>query len=246
MKQHLFAGLLTACLAAPLMAQDAPTAPKDKISYSIGTDIGNNLKRSGIEIEPAMLAKGLTDAVTGNKPLLSEEEVQKTLQAFETEMRAKAAEKQKAAADKNKGAGEAYLAANKSKEGVKTTASGLQYKVITEGKGPKPKATDTVKVNYRGTLVDGTEFDSSYKRGEPVTFPVNGVIPGWTEALQLMPVGSKWQLVIPAALAYGEQAPPGIGPNATLVFDVELLGIEKGDKSEDKSAEKPAAKSEKK
>ena len=231
------------------MAQEAPTAPKDKISYCIGIDIGTNLKKSGIEISPEMLSKGLSDAIAGNKPVLSKEDMQQTMQAFETEMRAKASEKQKAASDKNKTDGEAYLAANKAKEGVKITASGLQYKVITEGKGPMPKATDTVKVNYRGTLVDGTEFDSSYKRGEPITFPVNGVIPGWTEGLQLMPVGSKWQLVIPSNLAYGEQAPPSIGPNSTLVFEVELLGIEKpGDKDKaaaDKSAEKPAEKAKK-
>jgi len=241
MKQNLFAGLLTVLLAAPVMAENAPTAPKDKISYCIGIDIGNNLKRSGIDIEPSMLAKGVADSVAGNKPLLSEEDMQKTMQAFETELRSKAMEKQKAAGDKNKADGEAFLAANKSKEGVKTTTSGLQYKVITEGKGPKPKATDTVKVNYRGTLIDGTEFDSSYKRGEPVTFPLKGVIPGWTEGVQLMPVGSKYQFFIPANLAYGEQAPPTIGPNSTLIFEVELLSIEKSEKSEGGEADKDKA-----
>jgi FKBP-type peptidyl-prolyl cis-trans isomerase len=238
MKQNLFAGLLMAALAAPLMAADTPTDPKDKNSYSIGFDIGSSLKKSGIELNQTMLAKGIADAVTGAKPALSQEEIQKTLMALQTEMRNKAMEKQKAAGEENKKAGEAFLAANKSKEGVKTTASGLQYKIITEGKGEKPKATDTVKVNYRGTLVDGTEFDSSYKRGEPITFPVNGVIPGWTEALQLMPVGSKWQLFIPSNLAYGEQGPPGIGANATLIFDVELLGIEKASEEKKPEAQK--------
>lgn len=225
-----------AAMTAPLMAADsAPTEPKDKNSYSIGFDIGSSLKKTGIELNDSMLAKGIADAVSGAKPALSEEEIQKTLMSLQTEMRNKAMEKQKAAGDENKKSGEAFLAANKGKDGVKTTASGLQYKILTEGKGAKPKASDTVKVNYRGTLVDGTEFDSSYKRGEPITFPVNGVIPGWTEALQLMPVGSKWQLFIPANLAYGEQGPPGIGPNSTLIFDVELLGIEKA--SDEKKAE---------
>ena len=242
MKQTLFAGLVLAALAAPLSAQDAPSTPKDKISYSIGNDIGSSFTKMGIEINHSVLAKGISDAVSGAKPALTKEEMQKTLQDFQAEMQAKAMEKQKAAGDKNKGEGEAFLAANKSKDGVKATASGLQYKVITEGKGPKPKATDTVKVNYRGTLVDGTEFDSSYKRGEPVTFPVNGVIPGWTEALQLMPVGSKYQLFIPAGLAYGEQGPPGIGANATLIFEVELLSIEKPEKAESDSAAKPSEK----
>jgi FKBP-type peptidyl-prolyl cis-trans isomerase len=142
---------------------------------------------------------------------------------------AKAEEKQIAAAEKNLKAGEAFLAANAKKEGVKTTASGLQYKVIKAGTGASPKPTDIVKVHYTGTLVDGTVFDSSVQRGEPATFPVNGVIPGWTEALQLMKVGDKWQLVIPSKLAYGEQGPRAIGPNSTLIFDVELLGIEKSD-----------------
>jgi FKBP-type peptidyl-prolyl cis-trans isomerase len=238
MNKHFIAGLVLTGMVAPLMAQDAPTSQQDKISYSIGADIGKNFKKMGIEINPAMLAKGISDVTSGGKTALTDEEMQKTLQTFQSELQAKAQERQKAAAEKNKATGEAFLAANKSKDGVKTTSSGLQYKVVTEGKGPKPKASDTVKVNYRGTLVDGTEFDSSYKRNEPVTFPINGVIPGWTEALQLMPVGSKWELYIPANLAYGEQAPPGIGPNSTLIFEVELLSIEKPEKADGKSEEK--------
>lgn len=245
MKQPLIAGVLTALIAVPGMAQNVPSSPKEKISYCIGIDIGSNLKRSGVDVEPAMLAKGLADAVSGSKPALTEEDMRKTMQDFETEMRAKMMEKQKAMMEeqkalgaKNKPAGEAFLAANKSKEGVKTTKSGLQYKVISEGKGDKPKATDIVKVNYRGTLIDGTEFDSSYKHGKPVTFQVDRMIPGWIEALQLMPVGSKWQLFIPSSLAYGEQAPPEIGPNAVLIFDIELIGIEKDSKAEGQPVEK--------
>jgi FKBP-type peptidyl-prolyl cis-trans isomerase FklB len=141
----------------------------------------------------------------------------------------------KEAADKNKAEGEAFLAANKSKEGIVTLPSGLQYKILTEGKGPKPTAADTVVCNYRGTLINGTEFDSSYKRGEPATFPVGGVIKGWTEALQLMPVGSKWQLFIPSGMAYGERgAGADIGPNATLIFEVELISIQEKPKAEEK------------
>jgi FKBP-type peptidyl-prolyl cis-trans isomerase FklB len=229
MKSFIIATVTVSVAALSLRAEDAPKDPKDKISYSIGVDIGRNMKRSGIDINPAMLAKGLGDAVSGNKTALTDEEMQQTLQAFQTEMRAKAMKSREEAGDKNKAAGEAFLAENKKKEGVVTLPSGLQYKIVTAGKGEKPKSTDTVVTNYRGTLIDGTEFDSSYKRGEPASFPVNGVIAGWTEALQLMPVGSKWQLFIPSNLAYGPSGPPGspIGPNSTLLFDIELLSIKK-------------------
>jgi len=168
-------------------------------------------------------------AVTeGAKPLMTEDEIKTTIQAFGQKLMAKREEDQKALGEKNKTASESYMAENAKKEGVKTTASGLQYKVITEGKGAKPKADEVVEVNYKGTLIDGTEFDSSYKRGQPVTFPVNGVIPGWTEALQLMPVGSKYELYIPSDLAYGPGGTGGvIGPNQALVFEVELLDIKK-------------------
>lgn len=199
---------------------------KDKISYSIGLDIGKDMKRQSIDIDPDILAKGIKDALSGNKPLLSEKEMQDTMIAFQKELAAKQGEKTKRLTEKNKKEGEAFLAANKKKEGVKTTSSGLQYKIIKEGAGKTPKATDTVTVHYRGTLLDGTEFDSSYKRGQPASFPVNGVITGWTEALQMMKTGSKWQLFIPPNLAYGERgAGPLIGPNAVLVFEVELLSI---------------------
>lgn len=199
--------------------------PTDEVSYAIGTDIANSIKRQEIDVNPALIAKGIQDAYAG-KSVLSEEEVKATLQAFQADLRNKMMEKMKVASEKNKKDGETFLAANKSKQGVVTLPSGLQYKIIKEGTGKKPTATDTVSVNYRGTLIDGTEFDSSYSRGTPATFKVNGVIPGWTEALQLMPVGSKWELFIPPNLAYGErQAGPKIGPNSTLLFEVELLSI---------------------
>ena len=182
---------------------------KDKVSYSIGLDIGNNFKRQAIDIDAEALAAGIKDAISASKPLLTENEVKEVMTAFQKGLAAKQAEKMKVIGEKNSKEGETFLAENKKKEGVKTTASGLQYKVITPGKGPMPKDTDTVSVNYRGTLIDGTEFDSSYKRGEAVSFPVNGVIKGWTEALQMMKVGSKWQLFIPSNLAYGDRGAGG-------------------------------------
>ncbi len=195
---------------------------KDKVSYSIGLNIGLNLKKQNVSINPDTFVLGLKDALAG-KPQMTDEQVKETMTAFEKEM----IDKQKAAGVKNRADGEKFLAENKKKEGVKTTASGLQYKVIKEGSGAQPKETDTVVANYRGTLIDGTEFDSSYTRGQPATFPLSGVIRGWTEALQLMKVGSKYQLFIPANLAYGERAMGSdIGPNSTLVFEVELVGIQ--------------------
>lgn len=199
---------------------------KEKVSYSIGLNIGSNFKMQSIDIDVDALSKGIKDAIALNKPLLSEKEIQDTMAAFQKDMAAKQQEKMKVVGDKNKKDGEAFLAANKKKEGVKTTASGLQYKIIKEGTGKKPSAKDTVTVNYRGTLIDGTEFDSSYKRGEATSFPVDQVIPGWTEALQLMKVGSKYELYIPSNIAYGERgAGPQIGPNTTLIFEVELVSI---------------------
>jgi FKBP-type peptidyl-prolyl cis-trans isomerase FklB len=199
-----------------------------KASYAIGMNIGKNLKRDSVEVDPAVLYRGLKDALAGNKLLLTDEEAKAALTTLQTEVRAKEEAKAKAAAVENKKTGEAFLAANKTKEGVVTLPSGLQYKIIKEGTGPKPTAEDTVLCHYRGTLVDNTEFDSSYKRGEPLKIPVGGVIKGWTEAIQLMPAGSKWQLYIPSDLAYGERGAPGspIGPNSTLIFDVELISIE--------------------
>jgi len=208
--------------------QTSLKSQKDKVSYIIGVDIGGNLKSRAIDIDLDLFLKGLKDGLAGNKPLLSDTEIHETMNTFKEEMAKKQEEAMKKAAEKNKKEGDAFLAENKKKEGVVTLPSGLQYKIITEGTGKTPKATDTVTVNYRGSLVDGTEFDSSYKRGQPATFPVNGVIKGWTEALQLMKEGAKWQLFIPSDLAYGEKAPPQIGPNATLIFDVELMSVSEG------------------
>ena len=228
-----FAGLLLIQPVCNAESKDKAAAGKpqetqDKVSYSIGADIGKNLKRSDLDLNPAFLTQGIKDSFAG-KTVLSDEEMKAVLQTFQTEMQAKMMAKQKEAAAKNKADSDKFLEENKKKEGVVTTASGLQYKIIKAGDGAKPKTTDTVSVNYRGTLVNGTEFDKN-KENEPATFQVEGVIPGWVEALPMMPVGSKWQLFIPPSLAYGEQAPPQIGPNQVLVFDVELLDIKKAEK----------------
>jgi FKBP-type peptidyl-prolyl cis-trans isomerase FklB len=206
-----------------------PTTLKDRSSYAIGIDIGRGLKGQGLEIDTTLLARGVADALAGGKTMLSDKEIHETM----VELQKLVAEQQKGLhaklAEKNKKEGEAFLAENKKKEGVKTLPSGLQYKVLREGKGATPKATDVVTTHYKGTLLNGETFDSSYARGQPATFPVNGVIKGWTEALQLMKVGDKWQLFIPAELAYGERgAGEDIPPNATLVFDIELLGVKSG------------------
>ena len=189
--------------------------------------MGTNLHRQSVDVDPAILMQGLKDGMAGNKPLLTDEEARAVLMQLQEEMRKKQAAQAQQAGQTNKTEGEAFLAANQTKEGVVTLPSGLQYKILKQGTGPKPSASDSVVCNYRGTLINGTEFDSSYKRGEPATFPVGQVIKGWTEALQLMPVGSKWQLFIPSGLAYGEHgAGADIGPNSTLIFEVELLSIQ--------------------
>ncbi|HKD84770.1 MAG TPA: FKBP-type peptidyl-prolyl cis-trans isomerase N-terminal domain-containing protein [Terriglobales bacterium] len=201
---------------------------KDKLSYAIGMNIGKGLHKDSIDVDPNMIMRGLKDGMAGGTTLMTDEQAQAAITELRTQMMAKMAAEHQKEAEANKKEGEAFLAANKTKPGVVTLPSGLQYKVLKDGTGPKPAATDQVKCNYRGTLVNGTEFDSSAKHGEPITFPVNGVIKGWTEALQLMPVGSKWQLYVPADLAYGERgAGDVIPPNSTLIFDVELLAIEK-------------------
>jgi FKBP-type peptidyl-prolyl cis-trans isomerase FklB len=204
---------------------------KDKQSYAIGINVGKglnqNLKQSGVEIDAAVLTRAIKDVLSGGKQSMTDQEAQETLKALQAEMRTAQEEKTKQLAEANRKEGDEFLAANKTKEGVTTLPDGLQYKILQEGTGPKPSATDAVTVNYRGALVNGTEFDSSYKRGQPATFNVTGIIKGWTEALELMPVGSKWQLVIPSDLAYGPSGrPPVIGPNATLVFEVELVSIQ--------------------
>jgi len=223
-----FMALLGAGAALNLAAADSTPPLKDakeKASYSIGASIGKNFKNQGADLNLETVFQGMKDAVEGKKSLLTDQEIQETMMSFSSQMRAKAQEKQKEAGEKNRKEGEAFLAENKKKDGVKTTPSGLQYKVITMGAGPKPTTNDTVVTHYRGTLTDGTEFDSSYKRGEPATFPVTGVIKGWTEALQLMPVGSKWQLFIPSEIAYGPNGRPSIPPSSTLLFDLELISI---------------------
>ncbi|MDX9759667.1 MAG: FKBP-type peptidyl-prolyl cis-trans isomerase [Bacteroidota bacterium] len=204
------------------------TSRKDSVSYAIGLNIGQSFKSQNIEADPAMIAAAMNDVLNGAELKMTEEQGQQVWLSYQQELMAKMQEEQQKQGAVNKEAGEKFLAENKKKDGVVTTASGLQYKVVTMGDGPKPTSSDKVKVHYRGTLIDGKQFDSSYDRGEPAVFPVTGVIAGWTEVLQLMPVGSKWEVYIPSELAYGERGPSeDIGSNSTLIFTVELLGIEK-------------------
>lgn len=242
MKSYMIIGLTVSALimggcnqeqsAKPAESAEKQTSAKEtelstldqKISYLFGYDMGKRIERDSLNLDMDILNLALADAKEGLEPRLSQEEVQQVMQAYQEKLQAMRAEEQKAVADANQKEGQAFLAENAKKEGVVTTESGLQYKIITEGKGPSPSLEDKVSVHYRGTLIDGTEFDSSYSRGEPVAFPVQGVIPGWTEALQLMKEGAKWELYIPSDLAYGPGGTSGkIGPNATLVFEVELL-----------------------
>ena len=216
-------------LASQVGAQEKPVLKnqKEKVSYIIGVNIGTNFKKQAIDVDPAILAQGIKDGISGAKPILTAQEVEEVMGSFEKKMMAKQEERKKTIGAKNQKEGDDFLAENKKKEGVQTLPSGMQYKVIKAGSGKKPKLTDTVTTHYRGTLIDGKEFDSSYQRGKPATFPVNGVIRGWTEALQLMEEGAKWQLFIPSTLAYGDRgAGQMIGPNATLIFEVELISIQ--------------------
>src|SRR6266852_3971912 len=243
--------------AASTPAATTPAAPvktrKEKFSYALGMNIGTGysqgLKKQSVEVDWNLIAQGMKDAATGSKMRLTQDEAQAVLKEIQTEVQKQQQEKTQQAASANKTEGEAFLAANKSKDGVVTLPSGLQYKILTAGTGPKPTASDSVKCNYKGALINGTEFDSSYKRGQPATFAVGQVIKAWTEALQLMPVGSKWQLFVPTSLAYGERgAGAEIGPNATLIFEVELLSIEekaKDDKSKDDKTKDDKAKDDK-
>lgn len=211
-------------LVLPLFGQEKSPPlkdQKDKFSYSIGVNIGSNLSKQNIPVNPDAITAGIKDAIAG-KPQLTPDQIKEVMATFEKDME----QKQKAAGEKNASEGTKFLEENKKKDGVKTTASGLQYKALKQGTGAQPKESDTVTVNYRGTLINGTEFDSSYKRGQPATFPLSGVIKGWTEGLQLMKAGSKYQLFVPPNLGYGDRAVgPDISPNSTLIFEVELLDI---------------------
>jgi FKBP-type peptidyl-prolyl cis-trans isomerase FklB len=199
-----------------------------KVSYGIGMNLGRQWRQQEVPINVDLLVKGLRDALAGQPTLMTEEEMQTTLMSYQTQHRARMEEKRKQQGQENLAAGEKFLAENKTKPGVVTLPSGLQYKILSEGQGDSPTAQDQVTVNYKGTLIDGTEFDSSYKRGTPATFGVGGVIKGWTEALQLMKPGAKWELYIPAALGYGERGSgPLIAPNSTLIFEVELISVKK-------------------
>jgi FKBP-type peptidyl-prolyl cis-trans isomerase FklB len=226
----------TKSASAPLTLK----TPKEKFSYALGMRMGSNLKKQEVPVDPAILERGLKDALAGGKTLLTDQEAQAAMMEVQADLHKKQEAKMQAEGAANKKQGEDFLAANKSKEGVTTLPSGLQYKILKEGTGPKPAASDTVECNYRGTLIDGKEFDSSAKHGGPASFPVSGVIKGWTEALQLMPVGSKWQLFIPADLAYGDRgAGADIGPDSTLIFDVELVSIKQPDKPGANADKKP-------
>jgi FKBP-type peptidyl-prolyl cis-trans isomerase FklB len=225
---RIVAALGIVLLAGSAWAEDAVVlkTDKDKVSYGIGMTIGKNLKKDAVDVDADLVAKGLKDAFSGGNTLMTDEENRASMAKFQKELMEKQAEASKKAAEKNRKEGEEFLAANGKKEGVVTLDSGLQYKVLKSGAGKTPGPTDKVETHYRGTLIDGTEFDSSYKRGQTVTFPVNGVIPGWTEALQKMKEGDKWQLFVPSKLAYGERgAGREIGPNSTLVFEVELIAV---------------------
>lgn len=228
MRTLMTIALCTALAAAPAFGAEKTElkTQKQKLSYALGMNMGTSLKMNAIEVDIDTLLKGVKDTLTNGKMLMTDDEAKNTIMALQKDLQSKQQEQAKTSGEKNKKEGAAFLAANKGKAGVMTLQSGLQYKVLVDGKGKSPKATDTVTVQYKGTLLDGTEFDSSYKRGQPASFQVGGVIKGWTEALQLMKEGSKWQLFIPSDLAYGERGAGGqIGPHAVLIFEVELISI---------------------
>lgn len=229
--------------AAPLVLK----TPEEKASYAIGANIGRGMKKDGVKIDPRILSRGMSDALAGGKLAMTDDEMQAALVALQTEVRKRIEDEMQAIAAANKKAGDEFLAANKTKEGVITLPSGLQYKILKEGTGPKPTAADEVVCDYRGTLLDGSEFDSSYKRGKPLTIAVGQVIKGWTEALQLMPVGSKWELFVPGELAYGERGAGQRGPdqpikpNSTLIFEIELESIKPKEEPKPAADAKPKA-----
>lgn len=219
----VFAGL---CATAGWAAQE-PKTQKEKLSYTIGYQVGQDFKEKGLDLDADTFARAVKDVLTGKPLAMTESDMRAALETFREELM----EKQRQLAEKNKKEGEEFLKSNAKKKGVKTLPSGLQYKVITPGKGKSPTADDTVVANYRGTLINGEEFDSSYKRGQPATFPLRGVIKGWQEALPLMKEGAKWQIFVPSQLAYGPNSPsPAIGPNATLIFEIELVSVKEATK----------------
>jgi FKBP-type peptidyl-prolyl cis-trans isomerase FklB len=228
MKKIIFGTVLCLGLAPVVWAENTNqlSDEKSRVSYAIGMMLGHNWQQQGLEVDPEIAARAIKDVQSGGATLLTQTEMQETLAAFQKEFKVKQQKMQAELAVTNKAAGEAFLAMNKNNLGVNALPDGLQYIVITNGTGAMPSASDTVTVNYRGTLIDGTEFDSSYKRGQPAQFPVGGVIHGWTEALLKMNVGSKWKLFIPSELAYGENGQRGIPPNSVLIFEVELLAAQ--------------------
>jgi FKBP-type peptidyl-prolyl cis-trans isomerase len=216
---------LVSCKGA-MSKSSSPATQDDKLAYTLGYQMGKGLKDQGVTVSSSQMMAGIKDGNSGAKAQLTDTEMQEVMSSAQADVMAKRQKKDSADALTNRKAGEEFLAANKAKPGVKTTASGLQYKVLKEGSGPHPTKSSVVTVHYRGTTLSGDEFDSSYKRNEPATFPLNGVIPGWAEAVQLMTTGSKYEFVIPSELAYGERgSPPAIGPNQTLIFEVELLSF---------------------
>ena len=234
MNTKLYSGIICSLIVlggCTAKADEKLETSKDKVSYTIGVQVGTQMAQTKDDIDLDKVMLGLRESFDGKEPRIQKEEMMKVMQEFQQGIQAKQQAKMTEAGNKNAKEGEAFLAENKKKDGIVTLPSGLQYKVLTTGKGKSPKASDTVVTHYRGSLLDGKVFDSSYERGEPVSFPVHGVIPGWTEALQLMKAGDKWQLFIPSALAYGENGQGPIGPNSVLLFDIELLEIKAAEKA---------------
>lgn len=237
--------LVIMLLATPVFAEKKVELKnaKDKLSYSIGFEMGSSIKRNGIDVDQNIVTKAINDALSGGKALMNEQEMRESISALQKDMAAKQQERTKGLADKNKKEGAAFLAENKKKEGVKALPGGLQYVILSEGKGKQPKATDTVTVQYRGTLIDGSEFDSSYKRGQPATFGLNQVIKGWTEGVQLMKEGGKIRLFVPSELGYGDRGSGAqIGPNAALIFEIELIAVGQAPQGEPQSGATVTAK----
>lgn len=226
MKRRILGMFAMCIIGSAAVANTALETPEDQMSYALGVTMGQHIQKQGVKLNGDLFSKGFEDGFAGKQGDLTEEQIHKAMTDFQQQVMQQHEEQVKMVAEQNKKEGETFLGANKDKEGVITTASGLQYKIIKEGDGVSPTKDDQVKVNYEGRLIDGTVFDSSFQRGEAATFPVSAVIPGWTEALQLMKPGAKWELYIPASLAYGERGIGQIGPNATLIFKVDLISVQ--------------------